>query len=150
MATQYAVVSPLVTVTANVARTLIELVAPSTNAIKIVQMEVESSATAAGSVAVEFTTFTTTGTGTAFTPSFWGMAQSGAAPGTYKVNDTVEPAGSALGSNPAWTIPLPGMYSILFPSGRELVVPKSGLRAIRVTSASAVGFRAMVVIEVVA
>lgn len=148
MATQYLITTGLVTLTASVARTMIEMPASASAGITIVQFEVMSAATAAGSVTVEWGTYATTGTGTAFTPSKWGTGQGVAAnTGTIKVNDTVEPATFTVGTNPVWTIPLPGMYSAFYPMGREPFVPASQLRAIRLTSASAVGFRVNVVFE---
>lgn len=149
MATQYLITSGLVTLTANVAKTAVEMPTSATAGVTIVQFEIMSAATAAGSVTVEWGTYTTTGTGTAFTPSKFGTGQGVAAnTGTIKINNTVEPAGFAVGTLPVWTIPLPGMYSAFYPMGREPFIPASTNRAIRLTSASAVAFRINVVFEV--
>ena len=148
MATQYSVTS-VITLVANTAKTALELPASATAGITIVGFEVMSAATAAGSLTVEWGTYTTTGTGTTYTPGKWGTGQGVAAnTGTIKVNHTVEPAGFAVGSNPVWLIPLPGMYSVLYPFGREPFIPASTLRAIRLTGTQAVAHRVTVVFEV--
>jgi hypothetical protein len=84
---------------------------------------------------VEWGTYTVTGTGTTVTAQKYGADQGVAANlGTVKIADTVEPTSFARGTLPSWVIPLPGMYSILFPQGREMYQPVSILRAVRLTS----------------
>lgn len=148
MATQYVVSTGSVTLVANTAKTVIELPTSSTAPITIIGLEVMSAATAAGSMVVEWGTFTTTGTGTTVTPQKWGTDQSVAAIiGTVKIINTVEPSGFAVGTLPTYVIPLPGMYSILYPYGRELFQPISINRAIRVTSTLASPCRVNLVFE---
>lgn len=130
------------------AKTCIEVPTGSTAPFQTVGLEFSFSATAAGSVVVEWGTYTTTGTGTTVTPAKYGMDQGPTAIlGTVKINDTVEPSGFARGTLPSWVIPLPGMYSILYPYGRELYQPISTNRAIRLTSTLACNVHVNLVIE---
>jgi hypothetical protein len=148
VATQYSVTS-VVTLVASTAKTAMELPTSATAGITIVSFEVMSAATAAGSLTVEWGTYTTTGTGTTYTPGKWGTGQGVAAnTGTIKVAHTAEPAGFTVGSNPVWIIPLPGMYSAFYPFGREPFVPASTLRAFRLTGTQAGAHRVTVVFEV--
>lgn len=148
MATQYSVSTNSVTLVANTAKTVIEIPTSATAPITIIGLEVMSAATSAGSIVVEWGTFTTTGTGTTVTPQKWGTDQSVAAIiGTVKIANTVEPSGFAVGTLPTYVIPLPGMYSILYPYGRELFQPISLNRAVRVTSTVASPCRVNLVFE---
>jgi hypothetical protein len=148
MANQYNISTGSMTVVANTAKTIIEIPTSASSPLLIIGLEIMSAATAAGSLVVEYGTYTTTGTGTTVTPNRLGIDQSVAAVlGTVKIIDTVEPAGFAVGTLPSWTIPLPGMYSILYPYGREIYQPISTLRAFRVTSTLASPVRMNLVIE---
>lgn len=134
MANQFVVSTGSVTLVANTAKTCIELPTSATTPIVITALEVMSAATAAGSLVVEWGTYTVTGTGTTVTAQKWGQDQSIAAiMGTIKVANTVEPTSFAA-IQPNWVIPLPGMYSIIYPFGRELYQPISTLRALRANS----------------
>jgi hypothetical protein len=114
----------------------------------VVGLEFSFSAAAAGSCVAEWGTYATTGTGTTVTLMKYGMDQGPAAIlGTVKIADTVEPTTFARGTLPSWCIPLPGMYSILYPYGRELYQPISILRAIRLTSTLACNVHVNLVIE---
>lgn len=138
MANQYVIATGSVTTVAATAKTCIELPTGATTPIIITALEVMSAATAAGTLIVEWGTYTTTGTGTTVTPQKWGQDQSIAAiVGTVKIADTVEPTGFAVGTLPNYVIPLPGMYSIIYPFGREFYQPISVNRALRVTSSLA-------------
>jgi hypothetical protein len=97
---------------------------------------------------IEWGTYTTTGTGTTATPLKIGTDQSVAAVlGTVKILDTVEPSSFSAGTLPTYIIPLPGMYSIIWPFGRELYQPISVLRALRATSSIAAPVRINLYIE---
>jgi hypothetical protein len=134
VANQFVVSTGSVTLVAATAKTCIELPTSATTPIVVTCLEVMSAAAAAGSVVVEWGTYTTTGTGTTVTAQKWGPDQSIAAiMGTIKVADSVEPSGFAA-IQPNWVIPLPGMYSIIYPFGREMYQPVSTLRALRVNS----------------
>lgn len=147
MANQFVVSSGSVTLVAATAKTCIELPTSATTPIVITALEVMSAATAAGSLVVEWGTYTTTGTGTTVTPQKWGPDQSIAAiVGTVKVADSVEPAGFAA-IQPSLVIPLPGMYSVIYPFGREFYQPVSTLRALRVNSTLASPVRLNVYFE---
>lgn len=148
MANQFVISTGSITTVAATAKTAIEIPSGATFPFIVISMEVMSAATAAGTLIVEWGTYTTTGTGTTVTPQKWGVDQSVAASlGTVKVADSVEPSGFARGTLPAWVIPLPGMYSILYPYGRELYQPVSVNRAIRVTSSLASPVYVNLVIE---
>lgn len=149
MATQYSISSGSVTLVAATAKTVIEIPSSATAGFVVIAFEVTSAATAAGTLVVEWGTFTTTGTGTTFTPLKYGTDQGVVANlGTVKVANSVEPTGFAAGSLPNWVIPLPGMYSILYPAGRELFQPVSTNRCIRVNSSLASPVRVNLVIEI--
>lgn len=135
MAAQYLITTPAAALVAATAKTIVELVTSSTDDFTVIGLEVSFSATAAGSCVVEWGTFATTGTGTTITAAKYGTNQSRAADlGTIKVVDTVEPATFVRGILPAWIVPLPGMYSILFPQGREFYRPASVNSGLRFTS----------------
>jgi hypothetical protein len=149
MAAQFIIPTGTVALTAAAAKTVIEIPTGSTLDFVVVAFEVSFSAAAAGSAVVEWGTFTTTGTGTTVTAGKFGTNQGFAAIlGTVKVADTVEPSGFAVAANvPAWIIPLPGMYSILYPAGREMYQPVSINRAVRITSTLACNVKANLIIE---
>jgi hypothetical protein len=138
VANQFVIATGSVTLVASTAKTCIELPTSATTPIVIFALEAMSAATAAGTLTVEWGTFTTTGTGTTVTPQKWGADQSIAAiVGTIKIADSIEPSGFAVGTLPNLVIPLPGMYSVIYPFGREMYQPISINRALRVTSSLA-------------
>jgi len=148
MATQYSINTQSITLVAATAKTCIEIPSSASAGFVVVGLEMSCSVTAAGSIVVEWGTYTTTGTGTTVTPQKYGTDQGVAANlGTVKINDTVEPSGFAAGTLPSWVIPLPGMYSILYPSGREFFQPVSTNRALRCTSTLAGNVRLNLVVE---
>jgi hypothetical protein len=59
----------------------------------------------------------------------------------------VEPSGFAVGTLPNLVIPLPGMYSIIYPFGREMYQPASINRALRLTCSLASPARINLYIE---
>jgi hypothetical protein len=134
VANQFVVSTGSVTLVAATAKTCIEFPTSATTPIVVTCLEVMSAASAAGSVVVEWISYLTSGTGTTVTPQKWGPDQSIAAiMGTVKVANSVEP-GTISVLQPNWVIPLPGMYSIIYPFGREMYQPVSALRGLRVTS----------------
>lgn len=135
MAVQYCISTGTATMVAATAKTLIEIPSASTMPFVVYKMEVTCNATAAGSLILSWCTYTVTGTGTTYTPLKWGVDQSVAAVlGTVKINDTVEPSSVAVLTT--LLIPLPGMYSIIDPFGRETYQPISTLRCLRATVTS--------------
>jgi hypothetical protein len=126
------------TYVAGTAKTAIELPTSATSGATIIGVELCFGMAAASSALVEWGTFTTTSTtATTVTPLKYGTGQGVAANlGTVKVNCVAEPAGFAVGTLPTWRIPLPGMYSILYPLGREFFQPASVNRALRITMAA--------------
>ncbi len=138
MATQYSVSTGSIALVAATAKTCIELPTSATAGLTVIGLELSFSHTAASSCVVEWGTYTTTGTGTTATPLKYGTGQGVAAnTGTVKVADTVEPAGFASATLPSWVIPLPGMYSVLYPSGREFFQPASINRCLRLNAVAA-------------
>jgi hypothetical protein len=136
VATQYSISTGAMTYSTT-AKTAIELPASATAGITVIGMELCFGMTAASSALVEWGTYTTTGTGTNVTPLKYGTGQGVVLnSGQVKVNLTAEAAGWAVGTLPTWRIPLPGMYSILYPLGREFFQPASVLRALRITCAA--------------
>jgi hypothetical protein len=134
VANQYVVSTGSVTLVAATAKTCLEFPTSATTPVVITCLEVMSAAVAAGTLTVEWGTYTVSGTGTTVTAAKWGSDQSIAAiMGTLKVANTVEPTSFAA-IMPNFVIPLPGMYSIVYPFGREMYQPISTLRALRVNS----------------
>lgn len=137
MGTQFVVRTGAVALVAATAKTVVEIPTGAAQGFLVVGLEIGFTATAAGSAVYEWGTYTTTGTGTTVTPVLWGPIRDApaAALGTVKIADTVEPTTFVLtGGLPSMGIPLPGMYSILYPAGREFYRPASTLSALRVTS----------------
>jgi hypothetical protein len=135
MATQYSVSTGTVGLVAATPKTCIELPTSATAALTVIGVEYSFDATPPGSVVAEWMTFVTTGTGTTVTPLKCGTGQGAAANvGTVKINDSAEPGTLAAGTLPSWVIPVPGMYSILFPTGREFFQPDTVNRCLRLTS----------------
>src|SRR6185437_2570511 len=135
MALQYCIGTGSVSLTAATAKTLIEIPTGASMPFVVYCMEITSGATSAGALTLTWGTYATTGTGTTVTPQKIGPDQSLAATlGTVKIADTVEPASFTVGQLPTYLLPLPGMYSILYPFGREIYQPISTLRALRATS----------------
>jgi hypothetical protein len=137
MATQYSISTGAMTYVATTAKTAIELQSSATAGITIIGMELCFGMAAASSALVEWGTYTATSTGTAVTPLKYGTGQGVAMNvAVCKVNCTVEPTVFTVGTLPTWRIPLPGMYSILYPLGREFFQPASVNRALRITMAA--------------
>lgn len=137
MATQYSVSTGAMTYVAATAKTAIEIPSSASAGITVIGMELCFGMTAASSALVEWGTYSATSTGTTVTPLKYGTGQGVALnSGTVKVNCTVEPTSFTVGTLPTWRIPLPGMYSILYPLGREFFQPASVNRALRITCAA--------------
>jgi hypothetical protein len=138
MASQFCVSTGTFALVAATAKTAIEIPTGSTKGFLVIGLEVSFSLASASSVVVEWGTYTTTGTGTTVTPVKYGSNQADAAIlGTVKIIDTVEPSTFVSSSLPSWVIPLPGMYSMLLPQGREFYRPASTNTALRINSVAA-------------
>jgi hypothetical protein len=132
MAVQYVISTGAATLVAATAKTLIELPTAATMPLVVYKMEITNNVTAAGNMTLQWCSWVTTGTGTTVTPLKWGVDQSVAmVSGTVKINDTVEPGTVVVLTS--LLIPLPGMYSIIDPFGRETYQPISTSRCLRVT-----------------
>jgi hypothetical protein len=135
MAGQFGVFTGSVTLLIGVPKTLIELPTNSSASLIVVYMELSSEETKAGDVMIEWGTYSSAGTGTAFTPVKFGANQGPAAnTGTVQVNNSAEPSGFAVGTGWSMIMPIPGSYSMLYPQGREPYQPPSTLRAFRATA----------------
>lgn len=136
MALQYVISTGAVSLLTTI-KTMIECPSSSTVPFVVYALEVGANLTSAGSLTLSWWSFTTTGTGTTVTPLKWGVDQSVAAvTGTIKVGNSAEPTGT-LTQLTTILIPLPGMYSVIYPFGRETYVPISTLRCLRVTASAA-------------
>jgi hypothetical protein len=147
---QFVVCTGSVALVAATAKTVIEIPTGALQGFLVIGLEVSFSATTAGSAVVEWGTYTTTGTGTTVTATKYGQITDApaAALGTVKTADSVEPTSFVTTGNlPSWVIPLPGMYSILYPAGREFYRPASTLSGVRVNSTVACNVRANLYIE---
>lgn len=138
MSRQYVIATGTMALAAATAKTVIEIPTSSTATFQVVGLEIVFDTVIAGSCVIEWGTYTVTGTGTTATPFLYGQDQGPAANlGTVKIADSVEPTSFARGTLPSWVLPLPGMYSMLYPYGREMYQPISTLRALRMTSVGA-------------
>lgn len=132
-----------VSLSAATAKTIIELPSPANCSPCIEELVVGCDATAAGSLKIEWGTFTTTGTGTAATPQKWrGDRTIDSAVSAAKVADTVEPTGFSQGTlggalYPATIIPLPMVFLFQWPLDKEFALPESTNFGIRLTSSVA-------------
>jgi len=132
-----------VSLSAATAKTILELPSAANSSPQIEELVIGCDATAAGSLKIEWGTFTTTGTGTAATPQKWGGDRNiDSAVSAAKVADTVEPTGfsqGTLGSTlyPAVVIPVPMYFPFQWPLDQEFSVPESTNFAIRLTSSGA-------------
>jgi hypothetical protein len=149
VASLYSITAVQPTMVAATAKTILEIPSSASAGFLVVALEVMSAATAAGTLIIEWMTYSTTGTGTTFTPLKYGTDQGVVANlGTVKVAHSAEPGTLVLGTLPTWVIPLPGMYSILYPAGREFFQPISTNRCLRLTSSLASAVRVNLVIEI--
>ncbi len=148
MATQYLVPTGTVALSAGVGKVVLELPAGSTAGLTLIGIDITLSATALGVCTADWLTYATTGTGTTVTPLKLGTGQGAAAlTGTVKVAHTANPGTLASGGLPLWLLPLPGMYSIAYPLGREMFWPASTLRCLRLNSTVACNARVDVYFE---
>jgi hypothetical protein len=147
MALQYLISTGSVSLVANTIKTVIECPSSSTVPFVVYSLEVGANFTAAGWILLSWWSFTTTGAGTTITPLKWGVDQSVAAvTGTIKVADSTEVSGT-LTMLSSLLIPMPGMYAIIYPFGRETYVPISTLRCLRLTASVAVSASVNMYIE---
>lgn len=134
MGNQYSVNNGASALVAATARTLVEITTPSTQDVRIKQLEVSfnDSAAAAGTK-VEFVTYTGASTGTAYTPKKYNDGAQGRVSNTSaKINDTVEPTSPTVLD----VFYLPNTAGMFFqwPLGCELYVPVSTIFGVRVTA----------------
>lgn len=137
---QYYIAWNSVTLTTATAKTILELPSPANCSPQIEELVIGSDASTAGSLIIEWGTFTTTGTGTAATPQKWrGDRTIDSAISAAKVADTVEPTGFSGGTlgaalYPNLVIPLPMWYAFQWPLDHEFALPESTNFGIRLTA----------------
>lgn len=133
-----------VALAAATAKTVLELPSPANIELELAELFVGCDVSVAGSLVMEFGTFTTTGTGTAATPQKYtspgGPIDSAVT--AAKVADTVEPTGFTQGTlggalYPATVVPLPGFVQIQWPLEEGFSVPESTNFGVRLTSSAA-------------
>lgn len=140
MTTRYYLAWNAVSLTAATAKTILELPTVANHSPQIEELVIGCDASTAGSLKIEWGTFTTTGTGTAATPQKWrGDRTIDSAFAATKVADTVEPTGFSQGTlgaalYPAVTIPVPMYYAFQWPLDQEFSLAESLNFAIRLTS----------------
>lgn len=135
MAEQYSAICPSQALAAATAKTLIELTTGSTIDMVLIGFDVgfDGISASAVPVKVELITYTTTGTGTTYTPNRVGQNQGRASITTAKNNMTVEGTGSiTVIAN--WVISPTTSFSYLYPLGREVALPPSKSIGLRVTA----------------
>lgn len=148
MATQFCIATGTVALVAGTLKTLIEMPSGSTMGITVIGLEVSFNHTAASSCVLEWNTFGTTGTGVTITPIKYGTGQGVAMiSGTIKVANSAPATTLAAAGLPSWVIPLPGMYSILYPAGREFFQPASVNRCLNATAVAAGNVRVNLYVE---
>lgn len=148
MSDQYTVICPSTALVAATAKTLIELATPSDGDNVVIGFDIAFDGVTASAVPVkvEWITYTTTGTGSAYTPNRVGQNQGKAAKTTAKNALTVEGSGSitVIGN---WFVPPTSGLSYLFPLGRELGMTISKFMGLRVTAPAVVNAMANIWIE---
>lgn len=147
MAECYSVTNGGVALVAATAKTVVEIATGSTVTARVVAVDVSLDASVAtAGVKVELVRFTSTGTGTGYTPGkFNADAQNRAANATAKVNDTVEPGTPTVVLT--YYVPNTAGGSWQLPLGRELYIPVSAFLGVRVTAAGTPNCAVNVVFE---
>jgi hypothetical protein len=143
MAQQYSVTSGVAaTATATTIKVAIQLATPSTQSMVLIGFDVScTGAATAGTWLVELVHETGVSSGgSSYTPLKYGVDQSKAALTTARINDTSDGSGPAI--QQAWEVSNSGVFSYLWPLGRELFTTVSSWLAIRVTvpSGGATGY----------
>lgn len=144
MAVQYVITTGKTALVAATAKTVIEGSSTANVPPEWISLDVSFDGTSGTPVLIELLTFSTTGTGTGYTPKKYGQAV-GVAASTWKINDTVEPSTPTVLL--AWLVsPASGLF-YQWPLGRELFHPVSTVQAIRLTAPAVVNYIANLTIE---
>lgn len=134
MAQLYSVTSGVTaTAAAATVKVAIQLATPSTQSMVLVGLDVScTGAASAGTWLVELCHETGASSGgSTYTPNKYGVDQSKAALTTARINDTTDGASPTILQ--AWEVSNAGVFSYLWPLGRELFTTVSSWLAIRVT-----------------
>lgn len=134
MQRDYSVDAPAIALTAGTALYMVGIATSAGVPADIIEIAVGCDATAAGSLKVELVSWTTDGTGTAYTPKKQNAAANlVASTTTAKINYTAAP--TTITVIRTWDMPTPtGPFDILLPLGREITVPVSSFYGLRFTS----------------
>lgn len=148
MANRYSVVAGSTALVAATAKTLVELGTGSTASNSVIRYlisfdGVDSSKTP---VTCEWLRYTTTGTGTAYTPNKINQEAGPAATTTAKINLTVEGTGSITIID-SFRVSPTATWAEQFPLGRELTMTTSSFLGLRLTAAAAVNVTVTIWIE---
>ena len=138
MANTYGVDAPAIALTAATALYMLGVATPSTSDLDFIDFLFGADATAAGTLKVELLSWTTDGTGTAYTPSrLNGSAQNRPSLATAKIDYTSAPSGT-LTIIKTWMFVLPtGGFEIQEPLGRDIYMGPGKFYGIRFTSSVA-------------
>lgn len=134
MAETYGVDAPLVALTAATAQYMLGLATASTVDCDLIDAAIGCDSVSGGSLRVELVSWTTDGTGTAYTPKQMNAGSFGRSSVTSaKVVYTVAPSGTIVVLK-TWDLVLPtGPFELQWPLGREIHVPVSKFYGIRFT-----------------
>ncbi len=144
----YSVVAGSTALVAATAKTAIELATGATITNNIVQYSVSFNGApgTAVPVTVEWITYTTTGTGTAYTPNKISSPPGPASVTTAKVNMTAEGTGSITVIDSQFVPPTSGV-AYQFPLGREIAMGASAFLGLRLTAPVAVNYLVTIYFE---
>lgn len=135
MQRDYTIDAPAFALTAGTAAWIIGAISSSLVPVDLIDLTLGCDATATGLLKVEFCTFTTDGTGSAYTPKpMNGEGNLCAATTTAKTAYSVAPSGTIVVLK-TFMFPLPlGGFEIQLPLGRENSIPVSTKFGFRLTS----------------
>lgn len=135
MQRDYTIDAPAIALTAGTGLWMIGAITSSTCPLDIIEFAVGCDTTSAGVLKVELCTYTTDGTGTAYTPKpMNGDAALTACTTTAKINYTVANSGTITVLR-TWSLPTPtGPLPEQLPLGREITIPVSTKFGFRLTS----------------
>lgn len=132
-----------VALVAATAKTILELPTVANQGVQIEELVIGCDVSVAGSLKIEWGTFTTTGTGTAATPQKWrGDRNLDSSFTAAKVADSVEPSAFTQGTLGGTMylgvlLPLPMYFPFQWPLEKEFAIPESVNFGIRLTSSAA-------------
>lgn len=138
MQRDYTIDAPAIALTAGTALYVVGAITTSTCPLDIIEFSIGCDAVVTGLLKIELVTWTTDGTGSAYTPKpMNGDAALTACTTTAKIDYTVAPSGTITVLR-TWELPLPiGPLPEQLPLGREITIPISTKFGFRLTSTTA-------------